>query len=279
MLERLAELEIRVLTHFSDLGLRLKHSKCVFQETSVRYLGHIVSGEYLQPLPERVVALLNAPAPHDVTTLQAFLDKLNFYDRFLPDRATIFAPLYHLLRQGAEFRWGPEQQAAFDAARKPLCSNDVVTQYSLDRPLILSVDSSPYGTGAVMAHVMEDGSERPVAYVSRRSSDTETRFSQFDRGLRGVIHAVNRPQAYLSGRRFHSYMENKPAVQLLKRRIPDVASPRILRWLVQLGGYDFSVSAGRGRDMPTRICSVVSLTGPIRYRSQRIISTRRSREP
>ena len=68
-LERLAELEIQVLTRFSDLGLRLKHLKCVFRQRSVRYLGHIVSGEYLQPLPERVVALLNAPAPHDVTTL------------------------------------------------------------------------------------------------------------------------------------------------------------------------------------------------------------------
>jgi len=48
---------------------------------------------------------------------------------------------------------------------------------------VLCVDSSPVGTGAVMAHVFEDGSERPVAYVSRKFSDTETRYSQFDREM------------------------------------------------------------------------------------------------
>ena len=37
-------------------------------------------------------------------------------------------------------------------------------------------------------------------------------------------------------------MDNKPAVQLLRKRIPDVASPRILRWRVQLSGYVFTVS-------------------------------------
>jgi len=42
-------------------------------------------------------------------------------------------------------------------------------------------------------------------------------------------------------------MDNKPAVQQLKRRIPDVASPRILQWLVQLGGYDFSVLHREGK--------------------------------
>jgi len=93
-----------------------------------------------------------------------------------------------------------------------------------------------------MAHVFEDGSERPVAYVSRKFSDTETRYSQFDREMCGLIHAVNRLHPYLSGRPFHVYMDNKPAVQLLNKRIPDVANPRILRWLVQLGGYSFTVS-------------------------------------
>jgi len=93
-----------------------------------------------------------------------------------------------------------------------------------------------------MAHIMDDGYERPVAYVSRRFSDTESRYSQFDRELCGVIHAVNRLHPYLAGRKFHIHMDNKPAVQLLKKRVPDVASPRVLRWLVQLSGYNFTVS-------------------------------------
>jgi len=170
-LSQLATLEVQILQRFSDLGLRLNHAKCEFRKTSVRYLGHIVTGDSLKPLAERVEALLNAPAPHDVKTLQCFLGKLNFYGRFLPSRATICAPLYDLLRNDIPWSWGESQQRAFEEACKLLCSNDVVTQFSLDRELVLSVDSSPCGTGAIMAHIMDDGYERPVTYVSRRISD------------------------------------------------------------------------------------------------------------
>ena len=40
--------------------------------------------------------------------------------------------------------------------------------------------ASPYGVGAVLSHVMQDGSERPVAYASRTLSTAERNYGHLD---------------------------------------------------------------------------------------------------
>jgi len=132
----------------------------------VQYLGHKVSTSGIQPLPEYVTAVRDAPAPTNVKELQSFLGKVNFYDRFIPDRASILAPLYALLVQGATWNWDAKCQLAFQRIKNILASDKVLVHYSLDKPLILSVDAGPDGVGAVLAHDMGNGAERPIAYAS-----------------------------------------------------------------------------------------------------------------
>ncbi|XP_050358301.1 uncharacterized protein LOC126778723 [Nymphalis io] len=57
----------------------------------------------------------------------------------------------------------------------------VLAHYEEGRPLVLSVDSSAYGLGAVLAHRYPDGSERPVSCVSRTLNSAEINYSQLDK--------------------------------------------------------------------------------------------------
>jgi len=192
-------------------------------------------------LEDRVEASRNAESPRDQTSLCSFLGKLGFYEKFLEHRADVCAPLHALLRKDAEWRWTDVEERAFVAAKQLLWSDRVLTHYVPELPLTLAVDFSPWSSGSVLSHIMPDGTERPIAYSSRRFTDTDCRYSQFDRELLGLVVALKRFHPYIAGRSFHVYMDNLAAVRMLRKRLPGVASPRVLLWKIRLGAYNFTV--------------------------------------
>lgn len=52
---------------------------------------------------------------------------------------------------------------AFQAAKDALQANSLLVHYDSTKPLVLACDASPQGLGAVLSHLMPDGTERPVA--------------------------------------------------------------------------------------------------------------------
>ena len=126
----------------------LKGGKCAFMQKEVEYLGHRVDAQ--------------GPAPIDVTELKAYLGLLNYHNRFLPNLATLLAPLHGLLRQNINLSWQKKEDEAFQKSKTLLNLAHVLIHYSADRELLLSCDMSPYSVGAVLSHRMDDGSEKPL---------------------------------------------------------------------------------------------------------------------
>ena len=71
----------------------------------MEYLGHIIDASGLHKSPEKVRAIVEAPAPCDVSQLRSFLGMLNYYGRFIPDLATVLKPLNELLNKGKQWQW------------------------------------------------------------------------------------------------------------------------------------------------------------------------------
>jgi len=184
-----------------------------------------------------VEALHNAPPPTNVTELKRFLGHLTFYDRFCKNRASVAAPLYELLKKQVPIVWGKAQQRAFQETKELLCSEAVLAQYSLDLPIAISCDSSLVGCGAVLYNIYQDGSMRPVMYVSKAFSDSQRKWSVFEREFVACVFAVTRLHEFIAGRSFFLFTEHKPVVQFLKKRIPEITTPWVLRGLLVLGSY------------------------------------------
>lgn len=60
----------------------------------------------------KVQVIKNLPEPNNVKELQAFLGMLNYYGCYLPNLATVLAPLHGLLDKDVAWSWGPKQSKA-----------------------------------------------------------------------------------------------------------------------------------------------------------------------
>lgn len=54
---------MKVLGHLKKFGLKLSPEKCSFFQTSVRYLGHVVSRNRVETDPEKIASLKICPVP------------------------------------------------------------------------------------------------------------------------------------------------------------------------------------------------------------------------
>ena len=227
-LQRLSE----VLDRLERTGLRLKHVKCQFLVPSVEYLGHRIDADGLHPLSGKVGAVQEAPEPRNVKELKSYLGLLTYYGKFLPNLSTVLAPLYRLLRKDVKWHWDTEQGEAFQASKNLLTSSELLLHFNPELQIVLACDASAYGVGAVLAHCLPDGSERPVGCASRTLTKAEKNYSQWEREGLACIFGIKHFHAYLFGHSFDLVTDHQPLLALLNQHTETLSqvSARIRRW-------------------------------------------------
>ena len=81
---------IRILfQRLREVDLKLKDSKCNYFKTHVQYLGHLVSGNGIRPLPEKLESVKKMPAPTTPKEVKQFLGLVGYYKKFIPRIADI----------------------------------------------------------------------------------------------------------------------------------------------------------------------------------------------
>ena len=231
----------QVLRKLEDAGFRLSAQKCQFSQKEVEFLGHRIDAEGVHPMPSKVEALQKAKAPQDRKQLRSFLGLVTYYHKFIPNLATVARPLYDLLKE-VPWSWGAPQQETFEKLKCCLSSKQVLVHYDPSLPLRLICDASPVGLGAVLCHVLPEGS-RPVCFASRTLTETEKQYSQLEREAMAIVFGVEQFHKYVYGRRFTLVTDNKPLSLILgpKKGIPVITAARIQRWALKLAAYQYDV--------------------------------------
>ena len=233
----------QVLDRFREFGVRVRKEKCEVFKEQVTYLGFVINKEGKRPSASNVEAILNAPAPSSVSQLRSFLGTVNYYSSFIPNLSTLLKPLHRMLVKGMTWSWDDSAEMAFKKLKRILASDQVLTHYSSDLPLVLACDASQVGIGCVLSHILPNGEEKPVAYASKTLSSSQRAYAQIEREALAIIYGIEKFHQFLFGRKFTLLTDHK-ALSIIfnsSRAIPQMAAARLQRWAIKLSAFSFDV--------------------------------------
>jgi hypothetical protein len=95
----------------------------------------------------------------------------------------------------------------------------MLTHFDPQLPIRLAADASSYGVGAVVSHILPDGSERPIAFASRSLSSSEKNYAQIEREALSLVFGVKKYHQYLYGSLFSLLIINLLQLSLDQKRV------------------------------------------------------------
>ena len=188
----------KVIDKLLAAGLIINLDKSYFCKPEVKYLGFIVNSEGLQVDNDKIAAILDYPAPKNVTQVKRLVGMLAWYQKFLPNYSTVIGPINNLLKKNVKFEWGQAQQTAFDKVKGLLTSSPTLIRPNFRLPFYLHTDASQIGLGAMLTQIV-DGTEHPIAYASRSLSKAERNYATTELECLSAIWALEKFRPYLEG--------------------------------------------------------------------------------
>eukprot|EP00854_Cymbomonas_tetramitiformis_P034237 gene34237-biopygen21961 len=125
-----------------EKGVYLKASKAQMLKESLKFLGHTLSSEGCRPQHGKVAAVRDWPALENATHVRQFLGLTVHYRRFIHCFSDIAPALTMLTKNDVEWKWGPEQQWAFEELKAALVDAPVLALPNLRRLRIPTIDDS-----------------------------------------------------------------------------------------------------------------------------------------
>jgi hypothetical protein len=185
-MEEHAEHLRKVFQRLRENKLYAKFEKCDFGVTEVDFLGHRITQDGLVMDDHKVKAILDWEQPKSVPALRSFLGLACYYRKFIKNFAKVGAPLTNLLKKFAvTYDWDEACNEAFETLKGILVKVPVLKLPDFDKDFEIHSDASDF---AIEGVIVQDG--RPVAFESKKLSETERRWPTHEKEMWAVIHCL-----------------------------------------------------------------------------------------
>jgi hypothetical protein len=225
--------------------VKINPEKSTWARNEVQYLGCVYNQKGSQPAPGLVNKILNLPKPSDISQLRRIIGTFNFYRHFICNFSQHALPLLRLLKQDKDFKWTVECDHAFEYLKTKLAEYPILRFPDFSKTFYLETDSSGFALGAQLCQYFEDNKLHPVAYHSRVLSDTETRYSTFEREGLAIVDSCKHFRHLILNHNLVVVTDHAPLKWLMTC---DHKSSRLAKFALKLQEYDMKVVYKPGKN-------------------------------
>ena len=220
-----------VLRALQANNLVLNPPKCTLAVQQIDYLGHTINHSGIQPTQHKIAAILQIPEPRTLADSNSFIGALGWYRKFLPNFASIAAPIHtvtNLTRcNRRKLKWQQEQSNVFNELKQLLTTEPLFLHYPIeDLPLILTTDASNVSIGGVLQQEV-NGTLRNLYYHSQIMSSCERKYNAIEKEALAIYKCFDRMRSFLLGRSIIVMTYHCPLCYIMQKTIKNTGVNRI----------------------------------------------------
>ena len=230
-LQHLEEIFIRL----RKFGLKMKREKCSFFKKHIQYLGHLVSEDGFEPLPEKLESIRKMPAPRTAKEVKQFLGLIGYYRKFVQRFADISRPLTKLTRHNVVFEWTDQCSKAFNHLRELLMKYPILRYPDPKQGYILYTDASGIGWSGILTqeHLDKKGKSKnhPICYVSGQFRGSQLNWAALTKEAYAIYMSVHRLSFYVTDAEVTIRSDHLPLKKFLNKQTMNL---KVNNWVVEL---------------------------------------------
>ena len=224
-----------------EADLKLKNSKCNYFKTHVQYLGHLVSGKGIRPLPEKLDSIKKMPAPTTPKEIKQFLGLVGYYRKFIPRFADIARPMTNLTKQDIPFEWTVQCLAAFELLKEAIITSPILKYPDPNNGYTLFTDASKYAWACVLTqeYQYEKGGKEykinnPITFASGLFKGSQMNWAALTKEAFAIYSSIKKLSYYLEDADIVLRSDHLPLKKFLQK---NTLNSRVSNLAVEISPY------------------------------------------
>ena len=236
-LEHLRKLFIKL----READLKLKEVKCNFLKKHIQYLGHIVLGKSITPMPEKLACIQEMPPPKTPKEVKQFLGLIGKYRKFVSRFSDLARPFNALTRKNVSFKWTPICQESFELLKTSLMTEPILTYPDPNLPYVLFTDASKYAWACALTqektHQIEEKEVKilhPITYMSGLFQGSQMNWACLTKEAYAIYMSIKKLAYYLEDADITLRSDHLPLKKLL---VKNTLNSKVNNWAIKISPF------------------------------------------
>jgi len=229
----------KVLKKLNERTLYVKKSKSRFKTKKIEFLNYVIQFEQIKKNSKKTDAVRNWSLLKWVKKVQAFLELINYYRKFVPNYAKIAEPLTHLTHKNERWHWDKKQKNVFHTLKKSFNRTAHSRILNLTCKKVLKTNTSNFAVDACLYQIKNE-QQRFIVYWFKKLSRLKKRYEIHNKELLVIVKALQDWRSYLTDiKKFiqiytdHKNLRNFATMKQLNQQQ--------ICWAEQLADYEFQI--------------------------------------